>query len=73
MGFWDAVTSAWPYANNLRLAPDRNHTSQFLQAGCSSFRPANSVKALKALKALQDELWYDQENTKWVTTGSTVL
>ena len=23
MGFWDAVASAGPYANNLRLAPDR--------------------------------------------------
>ena len=23
MGFWDAVASAGPYANNLHLAPDR--------------------------------------------------
>jgi len=23
MGFWDAVVSAGPYANNLHLAPDR--------------------------------------------------
>ena len=49
-GFWDAVASAGPYANNLHLAAD-NHTStppQFLQAGCSSWHPTNSVKSLKA-------------------------
>jgi len=27
MGFWDAVESAGPYANNLHLAPDRYHTN----------------------------------------------
>jgi len=36
----------------LHLAPDRYHTStsplSFLQAGCPSCRPTNSVKALKA-------------------------
>jgi len=26
MGFWDAMASAGPYANNLHLAPD-NHTN----------------------------------------------
>jgi len=40
MGFWDAVASAGPYANNLLLASDRERhqhiISQFLQAGCSS-------------------------------------
>ena len=40
-----------PYAS-LHLAPDRHHTStpplSFLQAGCPSCRPTNSVKALKA-------------------------
>jgi len=25
MGFWDAVASAGPYANNLHLAPDAPH------------------------------------------------
>ena len=46
-----AVASAGPYAS-LHLAPDRqpcqHPTSQFLQAGCPSCRPTNSVKALKA-------------------------
>ena len=27
MEFWDAVTSAGPYANNLHIAPDSNHTN----------------------------------------------
>jgi len=48
-----AVASAGPYAS-LHLAPQTdNHTStpplSFLQAGCPSCRPTNSVKALKAL------------------------
>jgi len=57
MGFWDALTSAGPYANNLHLAPDgypRQHLiTQFLQARCSSRCPVNSVKALMAT-----ELWH---------------
>jgi len=47
-----AVASAGPYAS-LHLAPDRypfqHPTTQFLQAGCPSCRPTNSVKALKAI------------------------
>jgi len=48
------VASAGPYANHLHLAPDRKPCqpapchSIFLQAGWSSWRPTNSVKALKA-------------------------
>jgi len=46
-----AVASAGPYAS-LHLAPDgqpcQHHTTQFLQAGCPSCCPTNSVKALKA-------------------------
>jgi len=47
------VASAGPYAN-LHLADNHdNHASTaplcFLQAGCPSCRPTNSVKALKAL------------------------
>jgi len=44
-----AVASAGPYAS-LHLAPDRwprEHKLSFLQAGCPSCRPNNSVKALK--------------------------
>jgi len=41
------------YANNLHLVPDRqphqHPIAQFLQAGLSSCRPTNSVKALKAV------------------------
>ena len=51
MGFWDAVASAGPYANNLHLAPDKYtptpHHSMF--AGRMLFlMPNQSVKALKA-------------------------
>jgi len=48
-----AVASTGPYAT-LHLAPDiePNHAStpplSFLQAGCPSCRPTNSIKALKA-------------------------
>ena len=45
------VASAGPYANNMHLAPDRQPhqhlITQFLQAGCSSWRPANIVRTLK--------------------------
>jgi len=41
MGFWNAVASAGPHANNLHLAPDRQPhqhlITQFLQAECSSW------------------------------------
>ena len=47
---WVAVASAGPHASQY-LAPD-NHAStppqSFLQAGCRSRRPTDSVKALKA-------------------------
>jgi len=52
MGFGDAVASGEPYVNMLHLALDRqphqHPITQFLQAGCSFWRPTNSVKALKA-------------------------
>jgi len=48
--WWVAVASAGIYAS-LHLIPD-NHANipplSFLQAGCPSWRPTNSVKALKA-------------------------
>ena len=50
----ETVASAGPYAS-LHLARDRyprqHPTTQFLQAGCPSCRPSNSVKALKAIDA----------------------
>ena len=49
---WVAVASDGPYAS-LHLAPDRTMPAPppltFLQAGCPSCRPTNSVKALKAI------------------------
>jgi len=52
-----AVASAGLYAS-LHLAPD-NHAStpplSYLQAGCPSCRPTNSVKALKAKVHFQVE------------------
>jgi len=49
-----AVASVGPYAS-LHLAPDRkprqHPTTMFLQAGCPSCHPTNSVKALKATKS----------------------
>jgi len=48
-----AVASAGPYANNMHLASDREPhqhlITHFLQTGCSSWRPTNSVRALKAI------------------------
>jgi len=49
MGFWDAVTSAGSYANNLHLASDRKpHNSVF--TGWMHFLTPSSVKALKAIR-----------------------
>ena len=63
MGFWDAVASAGPYANNLHLTPDRQPhqhlIAQFLRTGCFSWRPTYSVKALnKLLFSLPEVLQY---------------
>jgi len=54
IGFWEAMASAGPYANNLHLTPECRqiqttptpHHSIF--TGRPSCRPTNSVKALKA-------------------------
>jgi len=52
-----AVASTGPYAS-LHLAPDRqphqHPTTLFLQAGCPSCRPTNSIKALKAKDVKRD-------------------
>ena len=45
MGFWNAVALAGRCANNVHLAPDRQPHQQ---AGCSSWRVTNSVKAMRA-------------------------
>jgi len=49
MGFWDAVASAGPYANNLHLAPDTPHQhliTQCLQAVYDAFSDANQLTTL---------------------------
>ena len=55
-----AVASAGPYAS-LYLAsgglPCQHPTTQFLQAGCPSCHPTNSVKALKACLQKDVELF----------------
>ena len=55
-----AVASAGPYAS-LHLTPDRqprlHPTTQFLQAGCPSCCPTNSVKALKIQRETQQNSW----------------
>ena len=47
-----AVAPAEPYASYLHFAPEDNHAStssvRCLRAGCPSWHPTNSVKALKA-------------------------
>ena len=48
---WVAVASTEPYASYLHFIPEDNHAStssvRFLWAGCPSWHPTNSVKALK--------------------------
>jgi len=48
------VASAEPYASYLHFAPGDNHAStssvRFLRAGCPSWHPTNSVRALKAIQ-----------------------
>ena len=48
---WVAVASSGPYAtapHSRQITTPAPHHSVFLQAGCPSCRPTNSVKALKA-------------------------
>jgi len=64
-----AVASAGPYAS-LHLAPDRYPcqytTTVFLQAGCPSCRPDNSVKALKAQQNKTQIKWCAMEGVQVV-------
>ena len=62
-GFGMAVASAGPYANNLHVVPDRqwhqHPITQFLQAGCSSWRPTVS-KHWRHKLVLDVKLQYNQ-------------
>ena len=60
MGFWDGSGIGWiickqSAANSGQTTTPTPRHSIFLQAGCSSWRPTNSIKALKA----------NSVNTKW--------
>ena len=57
---WVAVASAGPYASQ-HLTPDRqpcqHPTTLFLQAGCPSCRPTNSIKALRGQRHCGGNTW----------------
>jgi len=61
-----AVASAGLYAS-LHLIPD-NHANipplSFLQAGCPSCRPTNSVKALKEIQSTEGNQWHQLDHMK---------
>jgi len=71
MGFWNAVASAGPYANNQHPTPDRqphqHHITHFLQARCSSWHQTNSVKALQG-NYLPEQI--DKKQVETVNQGS---
>jgi len=50
LNFTEARDSEWQWDQLGHMQPPRQLTTQFLQAGCPSCRPTNSVKALKALE-----------------------
>jgi len=63
-----AVASAGPYASlHLATATPAHHHSCFLQAGCPSCRPTNSVKALMATKT---ETETEQYKYPYTTNGT---
>jgi len=58
VGFWDGSDISWTImqaiCTSLQTDSHTNTSSlEFLQAGCSSWRPTNSVKALKACIIMQ--------------------
>jgi len=83
---WVAVAWPEPYAS-LHLPPDQYPTTQFLQAGCPSCRPTNSIKALKANsgKCINNNFWvkvctnasrvklYSRNGKQWVETFDSLL
>jgi len=51
MGFWDQLDHMQTICTSLQTDNHTNTSSLiFLQAGCSSCRPTNSVKAMKAIE-----------------------
>jgi len=66
-----AVASAGPYTNHLHLTPDRSPcqhlVTQLLQARCSSWRPTNGVKAMKATAS------ENKPDKKWTADNTWLL
>jgi len=71
------VASAGPYASQ-HLAPARqphqHPTTLFLQAGCPSCRPTNSVKALKANYIMQQFTQFSlTDDERFITFLSVII
>ena len=68
--------SSISWAASLHLAPDRYHTSSsplsFLQAGCPSCRPTNSVKALRSKNRICSEVSVNTKCALLLITGESV-
>ena len=78
MGFWDAVASAGPYANNLHLPPDRQQhrhlITQFFYR--SDALPTSSVKTLvwnKWKRNEQDKQLHEIMQVSQETTINNIL
>jgi len=54
LDFTEARDSEWQWHQLGRMTMPAPHHSVFLQAGCPSYRPTNSVKALKAPQQCQN-------------------
>jgi len=65
MGFWDAVASAGPNANNQTDNHTNTSSLNFLQDICSFSCPTNSVRALKAI-ALKKSTKKSTEYTRYM-------
>jgi len=70
MGFWD--TDQWHQVDHMQKKPPRSTPTphhSFLQARCSSWRPTNSVKALKAPVGENSEHYINA--IKWLQATAT--
>jgi len=71
MGFWDGSGISWTTCKQSTSLQTDNHTNtsslNFLQAGRSSWRQTNSVKALKALHFTRKKPTIAISATVWMT------
>jgi len=71
LDFTEARDSEWQWHQLGRKSAPRSilitmqapHHSVFLQAGCPSCRPTNSVKALKEIRKGNSNMYFDSEST----------